>query len=119
MKTVCLKGAGKKLAFTGKVPRRLIVKDATVQVVEVQVCQISLGAIQVFKLRNAFFQKLDPHPPPRNANNSEPYTFVMVFSRKSDTPHPYLRYVTLEWPLVYNSRLATRLNPCHAHSPIC
>ena len=47
-----------------------------------------------------FFWKLDPHPPPRNANNIEHYTFVTLFSRKSDTPHPHLRYVTLEWPLM-------------------
>ena len=50
-----------------------------------------------------FFWKLDPHPPPRNgtnANNIEHYTFVMLFSRKSDTPYPHLRYVTLEWPLI-------------------
>ena len=46
-----------------------------------------------------FSWKLDPHPPPRNANNIEHYTFVTLFSRKSDTPHPHLRYVTLEWPL--------------------
>ena len=46
-----------------------------------------------------FFWKLDPHPPPRNANNIEQYTFVTLFSRKGDTPHPHLRYVTLEWPL--------------------
>ena len=50
-----------------------------------------------------FFWKLDPHPPPRNANNIEHYTFVTLFSRKSDTPsHPHLRYVTLEWPLTYS-----------------
>ena len=46
-----------------------------------------------------FVWKLDPHPPPRNANNIEPYTFVMLFPGKIDTPHPHLRYVTLEWPL--------------------
>ena len=45
-----------------------------------------------------FFWKLDPHPPPRSANNIEHYTFVTLFSRKSDTPHPHLHYVTLEWP---------------------
>ena len=45
-----------------------------------------------------FVWKLDPHPPPRNANNIEPYTFVMLFPGKIDTPHPHLRYVTLEWP---------------------
>ena len=48
-----------------------------------------------------FFWNLDPHPPPRNAKNIEHYTFVTLFSRKSDPPHPHLRYVTLEWPL-YN-----------------
>ena len=26
------------------------------------------------------------HPPPRNANNVEPYTFVMLFPGKADTP---------------------------------
>ena len=41
------------------------------------------GAIQV--LRNAFSWKFDLHPPPRNANNVEPYTFVTLFSRKPDT----------------------------------
>ena len=35
-----------------------------------------------------FFWKLDPHPPPRNANNTEHYTFVTLFSRKSDTLPP-------------------------------
>ena len=42
-----------------------------------------------------FFGKLDPHPPPRNANNIEHYTFA--FSGKYDPP-PHRRYVTLEWP---------------------
>ena len=29
----------------------------------------------------------------------EPHTFVTLFSGKNfDTPHPYMRYVTLEWP---------------------
>ena len=49
-----------------------------------------------------FFCKLDPHPPPRNANNIEHYIFVTLFSGKSDTPHPHLRYVTLEWSLGVN-----------------
>ena len=44
------------------------------------------GAIQV--LRNAFFWELDPHPPPHNANNIEPYTFVTFFSRKIWHPPP-------------------------------
>ena len=45
-----------------------------------------------------FFWKLDPHPPPRNANNIEHYTFVMLFPENQTPPHPHLRYVTLEWP---------------------
>ena len=45
-----------------------------------------LGAIQV--LHNVFFWKFDPHPPPRNASNIELYTFVTLFSGKSDTPTP-------------------------------
>ena len=40
----------------------------------------ALGAIQV--LRNAFFLEFWP-PPPRNANNVEPYNFVMHFFRES------------------------------------
>ena len=45
------------------------------------------GAIQV--LRNAFLWRFDPHPPPRNANNVELYTFVMLFSVVVDTPTPH------------------------------
>ena len=45
-----------------------------------------------------FSWKFDPHPPPRYANNVEQYTIVTLFSGKADTPHPLLRYVTLEWP---------------------
>ena len=45
------------------------------------------GAIQV--LRNAFFQGISPHPPSCNANNVVPYTFVMLFSGKVDTPTPH------------------------------
>ena len=61
----------------------------------------ALGAIQV--LRNAIFLQIGPHPPPRKANNIEHYTFVTLFSGKSNTPpHPHLRYVTLEWPLIRN-----------------
>ena len=64
----------------------------------------NFGAIQV--LRNAFFWKLNPHLPPRNANNIEPYTFVTLFTGKFDTPPPQLicvvlRYITLEWPLCF------------------
>ena len=40
--------------------------------------------------------KIDPHPPPRNANNVELYTFITLFSWKVDAPHPPLHYVTLE-----------------------
>ena len=35
-----------------------------------------------------FSWNLDPHQPPRNANNIEPYTFVTLFSGKFDTPPP-------------------------------
>ena len=34
-----------------------------------------------------FSREFDTHPPPHNANNVEPYTFVTVFSGKADTPH--------------------------------
>ena len=46
-----------------------------------------------------FFGKLDPHPPPRNANNIEHYTFVTLFPEKLPPRHPHRLYVTLEWPL--------------------
>ena len=54
------------------------------------------GVIQV--LRNAFFWKFDTHPPPRNANNVEPYIFVgKLAPLHPPLPHPpILRYVTLE-----------------------
>ena len=67
---------------------------------------ILLRAIQV--LRNVIF--LDSHPPPRNANNIEHYTFVTLFSRKSDPPPPHLHYVTLEWPLTIAFPLTTILD---------
>ena len=35
-----------------------------------------------------FSGKLDPRPPPRNANNVEPYTSVTLFSQKMLTPPP-------------------------------
>ena len=34
-----------------------------------------------------FSWEFDPHPPPRNTNNVEPYTSVTLFSRKAHT-HP-------------------------------
>ena len=34
------------------------------------------------------FWKLDPHPPPRNANNIEHYTFVTLFFQKVRHPPP-------------------------------
>ena len=47
-----------------------------------------------------FFGKLDPHPPPRNVNNIEHYTFVTLFPENmTPPPHPHRCYVTLEWPL--------------------
>ena len=53
-----------------------------------------------FKCYVTFFSwEFDPHPPPRNANNTGPYTFVTVFFQESWHLHSPLRYVTLEWPL--------------------
>ena len=44
-------------------------------------------------------REFDPHPPPRNANNIESYTFITLFSEKADTPSPpkgpFKCYVTL------------------------
>ena len=37
-------------------------------------------------LRTHFSWKFDPHPPPRNANNVEPYIFLTRVSLKADTP---------------------------------
>ena len=48
-----------------------------------------------------FFWKLDPHPPPRNANNIEHHTFVTLFSRKSDT-HPPPSALHLNDPILHN-----------------
>ena len=60
-----------------------------------------------------FSWNLDPHPPPRNANNIEPYTFVTLFLGKIDTPHPYLRYVTLEWPLRPTTAISVQTTANH------
>ena len=55
-------------------------------------CDVPLGEFQV--LRNAFFWKIDTHPPSGNANNIESYTFQTIFSGKFDTPTlPQLLYV--------------------------
>ena len=58
---------------------------------------LQYGAIQV--LRNTIFLQIGPHPPPRNVNNIEHYTFVTLFPENRTPPHPHLRYVTLEWSL--------------------
>ena len=42
------------------------------------------GAIQV--LRNAIFLEIEPHPPSRNANNIEHYTFVTFLPGKPPLP---------------------------------
>ncbi len=47
---------------------------------------MQLGAIKV--LLNAFFAKLDPHPPPRNASNVEPLHLRNAFFQKIWHPHP-------------------------------
>ena len=54
-------------------------------------------AIQV--LRNAILPNIGPSSSLGNANSVEPYTFVTLFSGKSDTPLPSLHYVTIKWPL--------------------
>ena len=36
-----------------------------------------------------FPMEFDPRPPPRNANNVEPYTFITLFPGKADTPTPH------------------------------
>ena len=64
-----------------------------------------LGAIQV--LLNTFSWKFDHHPPPRNANNVEPYTFVRFFrdSWRPPTPPPT---ATIEiWMAPYCGSVAT------------
>ena len=67
-------------------------------------CLVQKGPFKCYV--TLFFWKLDPHPPRRNVNNVEHYTFVTLFSRKSDTPpHTHLRYVTLEWPQNGNGAL--------------
>ena len=64
----------------------------------VSICMVPEGK-GAFKCYVTLFpRKLDPHPPPRNANNIVPYTFVTLFSRKCDNPHRHLRYVTFESP---------------------
>ena len=40
----------------------------------------------------------NPHPPPSNANNIQPYTFVTLFSRKAYTPTPTALQNTLMAP---------------------
>ena len=60
-----------------------------------------------------FSWKLDPHPPPHNANNVEPYTFVTLFPGKFDPPTPHLRYVTLEWALKVNTSTSSTESSNH------
>ena len=48
---------------------------------------VLLTWMQIKVLRNVFFWKLDRHPPPRNANNIEPYTFATFFP-ENVTPPP-------------------------------
>ena len=51
-----------------------------------------------------FSWKLDPHPPPRNANNIEPYTFVTLLTRKINPPSP---------PALRNTWMAPDLEQTH------
>ena len=55
-----------------------------------------------------FIWKFDAHPPPRNANNVEPYTFVTLFSRKFDTPSPSALRNT--WMAPYTRRQLETIN---------
>ena len=41
-----------------------------------------------YSIVTLFSWNLNPHPPPRNHNNVEAYTFITIFSGKLDTPHP-------------------------------
>ena len=34
-----------------------------------------------------YSREFDPHTPPRNTNNVEPYTFLTLFSGNAETPH--------------------------------
>ena len=58
---------------------------------------VLLTWMQIKVLRNVFFWKLDRHPPPRNANNIEPYTFATFFPENVTPPPPHLRYAPLPW----------------------
>ena len=49
-------------------------------------------------VRQCFFWQFYTHPPPRNANNVDPYIFIMFFSGNITPSQPLLHYVTLEWP---------------------
>ena len=53
---------------------------------KLQVCICVLGPFKCYV--TLFSWEFYPHPPPHNANNIEPYTFVMLFSGKADTPLP-------------------------------
>ena len=62
-----------------------------------------------------FFWKLDPHPPPRNANNIEHLLHLRnAFFQK--IRHPHLRYVTLEWPPMNKPKWRTCNSYCRYNS---
>ena len=56
---------------------------------------------------------------PKSQYNIEPYTFVTLFSVKSYTPHPHLRYVTLEAPLTLLLAYTHTFTYTHICAQIC
>ena len=76
---------------------RIIPVDLYVPGGSSQIFQISAhfrkGPLKCYVM--VFSWKFDTQPPHRNANNVELYTFIPLFSGKSNTP---LCFVTLEWP---------------------
>ena len=58
------------------------------------------GGIQV--LRNAFSWKFDMHPPPRNANKVEQYTFILPLLTPPPPPPIALHLNGLFWQIYDN-----------------
>ena len=76
---------------------------------------MQLGAIKV--LLNAFFAKLDPHPPPRYASNVEPLHLRNAFFQKIWHP-PLPSALRNTWMAPYHilhftNELVLVLSACH------